>query len=51
MEKSLSKKEYREPPVDRLARLLWEQCDFIVGIGVGAFVVSLIWVIVHMHVL
>ena len=47
-EKSLNQtQECREPPMDRLARLLWEQCDFVAGVGVGITIVTLIWLVFH----
>jgi len=48
-EKSNTKEnELREPPVDRLARLLWEQCDWLVGISVALVVVTLMWLVLHL---
>jgi len=46
MEKS--KKKCSEPPVDCFARLLWEHRDWLVGVSVGATIVGLTWIIVHM---
>jgi hypothetical protein len=41
-EKSLNQtKDHREPPVDRLARLLWEQCDWVATIGLVAAIMML----------
>jgi hypothetical protein len=49
MEKSNTETEkYREPPMDRFARLLWEQCDWFVSIGLGAAVVTLMWLVLHL---
>ena len=42
--------EQYESPLDRLTGFLWEQCDGLVGFGVGATIVGLLWLIFHLHV-
>jgi len=50
-EKSNTKKnELRESPMDRLARLLWEQHEFAAGVGVGLAVAAFVFVVLHVHI-
>jgi hypothetical protein len=34
--------QYKEPPIDRLARLLWKNSDWVCGIGVGMVIGALL---------